>query len=429
VVTARALCWPLLAVLPLPWLLSHHASPVDLVIRHVSVIDVTSGLSSLPTDIVIDGGRILSIQPTATVQAVTELDGTGLYAIPGLIDTHVHLTVPFYPDRLAEDLRDILRDGVTSIREMGGDLPSFLPLASASSRGDSETPRIFYSALMASEEWFLTQHFPASFAAGHRPWSASIGPSTLIPAVIRDAVATGATGIKITSGITPAQLRALATAAHASGLRVWSHAAVHPGRPSDAVDAGVDVLSHATLLAWEAPDVEWSDTESPGKWVQACAALERETAVRARLFQQMRTADTLLEPTLAASRHLRPGRKKSRDPIDACGTQLARDAHEAGVRLISGTDYFLQEQGHATLHKELQMLVSEAGLRPVEALQAATTLAAKALGYDKFLGRLEPGFAADVVLLTEDPTIRIENTPRIRAVIKAGRVYAPQLLQ
>ena len=75
------------------------------------------------------------------------------------------------------------------------------------------------------------------------------------------------------------------------------------------------------------------------------------------------------------------------------------------------------------------MLVSEAGLRPVEALQAATTLAAKALGYDKFLGRLEPGFAADVVLLTEDPTIRIENTPRIRAVIKAGRVYAPQLLQ
>ena len=98
--------------------------------------------------------------------------------------------------------------------------------------------------------------------------------------------------------------------------------------------------------------------------------------------------------------------------------------HEAGARLLAGTDSFglgkhLPGLG---LQNELALLV-ESGLSPLAALQAATITAADALGQAETLGALEEGKLGDIVVLEADPLIDIQNARRVRTVVKAGRVY------
>lgn len=98
--------------------------------------------------------------------------------------------------------------------------------------------------------------------------------------------------------------------------------------------------------------------------------------------------------------------------------------HQAGARLLAGTDCFglgkhLPGLG---LQNELALLV-ESGLSPLAALQAATVTAADALGQSDTLGALEPGKLADIVVLEADPLIDIHNARRVRTVVKGGRVY------
>src|SRR6185312_4482011 len=123
--------------------------------------------------------------------------------------------------------------------------------------------------------------------------------------------------------------------------------------------------------------------------------------------------------------------------FDASGVspEMARDGfrkrqrlvsmlHEAGARLLAGTDCFgLGKQLPGLgLQNELALLV-ESGLSPLAALQAATVTAADALGQSDVLGALEPGKIADIVVLEGDPLEHIQNARRVRKVIKAGRVF------
>ena len=98
----------------------------------------------------------------------------------------------------------------------------------------------------------------------------------------------------------------------------------------------------------------------------------------------------------------------------------------AGVRIITGTD----GPGLGTLvpgyglHHELQLLV-ESGLRPGQALRAATLTAAEALGKDRELGSVEPGKLADMLILNADPLVDIGNTGKVELIIKGGKQYRP----
>jgi imidazolonepropionase-like amidohydrolase len=110
--------------------------------------------------------------------------------------------------------------------------------------------------------------------------------------------------------------------------------------------------------------------------------------------------------------------------------QLVRMLHEAGARLLAGTDCFgLGKQLPGLgLQNELALLV-ESGLSPLAALQAATVTAADALGQSSALGTLEPGKVADIVVVEGDPLSDIDNARRVRTVVKAGRVYDAQSLR
>ena len=98
----------------------------------------------------------------------------------------------------------------------------------------------------------------------------------------------------------------------------------------------------------------------------------------------------------------------------------------AGVPILAGTDGPYPQGGDA-LHNELALLV-EAGLTPLQALQAASRNAAKAMGVEKEVGTVEVGKTADLVLLGANPLVNISNTRKIDAVFLHGRWFSKQEL-
>ena len=101
---------------------------------------------------------------------------------------------------------------------------------------------------------------------------------------------------------------------------------------------------------------------------------------------------------------------------------VTRRMHQAGVRLVTGTDAAGARLVGFSLQRELVVLV-RAGLTPLEALQAATLNPAIAFGRTADLGSIEVGKLADLVLLDANPLDKIENTQKISAVIAGGRLY------
>ncbi|HEX8905927.1 MAG TPA: amidohydrolase family protein [Longimicrobiaceae bacterium] len=401
-------------------------------LTHVTLIDGMGGAPRADMTLLIGGRRIAAVFPSgsrALPASVRVEDWRGHWVIPGLIDSHVHLgTQPREPRVLRAILQAALTGGVTTVRDMGGNLDVVAPLSRAAGADTAPSPRIFYSAVLAGEgsRWFAPPLGP--IAAGHHDVGRAPGARRVVTVTeavraVADAKEIGATGIKLYSHLSPEVVRAATAAAHARGMRVWSHAFINPTRPGDAVAAGVDVLSHGDQLIWAA------STTAPGMGDAYRAAQSRliatvqptHPAVTA-VLREMRRRGTLLDPTLFIIAF------NVRDTAGAVNPRVAaqfrfaaavtRRADSLGVGIVAGTDHM----GGSTpdLHAELQLLVDSAGLTPLEAITAATRTAARALGAQDSLGTLRPGMLADLVVLDADPSGDVANTQRIAAVIKGG---------
>ena len=427
----------------IPWLLlgcaapAAHAAP-DLVLEHATVID-GSGAPALPDrTVVIRGERIEAVfasgsRPLPRDARVEDLRGR--YLIPGLIDAHVHLSgaqsgMTGY--RLL--LRSLLRGGVTSIRDMAGDdrLLGYLAL-----RADTDafpSPDIVYAALLSGPSFFKedarAQAASIGMPLGAAPWMQAISDSTDIPLAVAEARGTGATGVKLYANLTPALLRRVAVEAHRQGLRVWTHATVFPARPSDAVAAGADTISHSPYLVWEAAPTVPADyrarTRGDFRHVAADAA-----PIRA-LLEAMKARGTILDATVDAFRReatAHPGKLGA--GIVSWSYAVTGLAHRQGVLIDAGSDSAgLPDNargpdlnGLPLVHEEMALLVERCGFSPIEAIEAATRISAMAMGHGADRGTIATGKFADLVVLAADPSRDIGNTRRIAFVIKHGRIY------
>src|SRR5262249_25181090 len=98
---------------------------------------------------------------------------------------------------------------------------------------------------------------------------------------------------------------------------------------------------------------------------------------------------------------------------------VLRELHRIGVPIVAGTDQAVP--GHS-LHREIEIYAS-AGFTPMEAIQAATIVPARVMKKEKESGTIEPGKAADLIVVDGDPLADIRNLRRVSTVVKAGRVY------
>ena len=236
------------------------ASASPLLLTHATVIDGTGAAARTDMTLFIDAERIQAIyrtgsQPVPTGAQVEDLSGR--YVIPGLIDAHVHIS-DVEPDvaHYQAFLHSLLLGGVTGIRDMAGNDRLLGYLAQQSNTDAIPGPDIFYSALMAGPSFFAEDPRVAGAAPGElpgtAPWMRAIDANTDIPSAIAEAKGTGATAIKIYANLPANLVQAITTEAHRQGLRVWTHATIFPAKPSDAVAAGVDTISHSAYLIWEA---------------------------------------------------------------------------------------------------------------------------------------------------------------------------------
>lgn len=406
-----------------------------LVLAHVNLVDVRSGSVLPDRTIVVRGADIEAVlvaPPAALPDSAFVLDLSGCWVIPGLIDSHVHVS---HEGRAATEdaLHRALLGGVTTVRDMGGDARRLASLQRDAWLGEIAAPDVYYSSVFAGPEFFTDPRVvdvTRGRVAGETPWARAIRPATDARAAVLEAKGDGATAIKIYADLAPREVARVTAAAHAAGLRAWSHATIFPSRPSDAVAAGVDVISHASLLFWEGtktvPETygRHRDVPPPDTTAPLSPAL-------VPLFASMKRQGTILDATLFVTGEVArqagdPKRRAAAEAFRAYANQVVRAAHAAGVTIDAGTDDLIADGAALpNLHEELRLLVA-AGLSPIDAIRAATRTGAEVLGLGDRLGAIEAGKRANLVVLSADPTADISNTTRIRFVVKGGRLFVRQ---
>lgn len=412
--------------------LSCAASAQTVLLENITLVDVKNLELKVGQTVALDGDRISAIYDTGSKKRPadsTALDMKGLYLLPGLIDAHVHhATEPEGGDNATvtqQRLSALLRGGVTTVRDMGGDVRVLTGLKRQAELDLIQSPDIYYSVIIGGPEFFSDPRTVAS-ARGKTPgdtdWMRSVNAQTDFDALMLRTLGTGATGIKIYAKVPAELMPKLSAAAKKHGVRVWAHAYVVPAKPADAVQAGVEVISHAPDLAatvissyenWRRKDLPVSDDVKKASF---------DGANYLPLLTQMKQQGTMLDATLTIFHQLQQ-RNLNAATIYQHGVLLTRLAHQQGIKIVAGTDYLTDKAGldYPMVHQEMQLLVEQAGLTPLEAIQAATLHGAEAIGIADKVGSIEVGKKANLMILSADPTKSISNSRQISHVIKNGQ--------
>ena len=372
------------------------------------VVDGTGRATLEDAIVLVRDGRIDSVGPRAEIEippGALRIDVRGKTILPGLWDMHTHVTqVEWGPVYLAA--------GVTTVRDMGNELELITALRDAISSGSALGPRLLLAGLVDGGG-------PNAFGT-----VAAAAPEEG-RAVVRRYRDLGFQQVKLYNLLEPDVVAAIADEAHRSGMTVTGHV---PAAMTlhQAVEAGMDHIAHLAVR------------DEPGS----------EELLRTVRF--LREHGTVVDPTLSWGELLghsistpiasfQPGFPKIPSPLrrlfDSAGNadvepaaararverglRIVGELHRAGVPIVAGTDEGIP--GHS-LHREIELYV-EAGLTPLEALQTATIVPARAMELEKELGTVEGGKRADLVVLDADPLERISNIRSVRFVVTDGRMY------
>jgi imidazolonepropionase-like amidohydrolase len=381
-----------------------------------------------PSTIIIVDGRIQSVTPglTPAPAGARLIDLSNRTVLPGLIDAHVHfMSVPgaaYWRDAVdtddymtlvgAHNALTTLRAGFTTVRDLGSGGTTGFALKRAIDEGLVPGPRMLVSGTPLSTiggHGDVAGFRPEVIAAldGHNTCTGADECAARVRALARsgaDVIKFMATGGVLSQGdrglgqsFTDAEMRAIVETAHALGLKVAAHAHADEGIAA-AVRAGVDSIEHGTFA-------------SPAT------------------IQLMRQRGTTLVPTLMAFVGIRERlghniytplvESKVRMTLEVVG-RAARLAHQAGVPIVFGTDAGVYEHGRNA--GEFSELVQRAGLTPAEAIAAASTGAARLLGLENEVGRIAPGYSADLIAVAGDPLADVHALEHVDFVMVRGRI-------
>lgn len=423
------------------------ASTLD--IDDVTVIDMKGGPPLTHRSVIVHGHRILAIvgpeerEKASRVQAVL-IDGKGKFLIPGLWDMHVHMVFgEWFPRGKEVTLPLFIANGVTGVRDMGGELEVLQQWRKDISTGKMLGPRIVMSGPMLDGPH---PRFPSSIAIktpedGRR--------------AVEDLKQRGADFIKLQSLIPRDAVFAIADEAKKQEISFVGHVP-DAVRASEMSRAGQKSLEHLIgIFEGSSPleDEFIKGTKSEGKFLSTydpkralalfallaknqtwqCPTLVWERGgnlidqkdfagdTRAKYVPAYWKDVTWKRFTNEITHDFNTDDRATRQRFVDKELEVVNEMHKAGIPFLAGTDtppgvYVFPG---FSLHEELQRFVA-AGFTPMEALQTATINPAKFLGKENDLGTIEPGKYADLVLLSANPLDDIGNTQKIAAVIVNG---------
>ncbi len=403
-----------------------------LAITGATLEDSTGAPAIADSVIVIKDGLIAAAGPRSAVKipkGATVLDATGKYAIPGLWDMHAHYEqVEWGPIYLAA--------GVTSVRDVGNEFDFIHALHEELDRKQNPAigPHLEFAGIIDG----IGQYSLGAVTADT--------PEQAV-ALVAKYKAAGAKQIKIYSSVKPDVVKAISAAAHERGMTVTGH--IPEGMTAiEGINDGMDQINH---IQYEFPYFAHQPTGADGKLDRTKPPIVELDGPKAKeLIAALQAHHTVLDPTMALFEtfmntvpldqlepgvdHVAPQLHEALDSPPAAADKAAvataewqalvsslRTLHAAGIPIVAGTDQCIP--GYS-LHREMEIYV-QAGFTPLEALQSATIVAARALGVEKESGSLEAGKRGDVLLLDADPLADIHNSRKVWRTVAAGAVYDP----
>lgn len=397
------------------------------------IIDGVSSKVLTSQTIVVEQGRIVAVENgyREAVAGDELIDLRAATVMPGLMDMHVHITSEYSRsselDRFKKNAADVALDGAmfaertlqagfTTVRDLGDSFTASLALRNAINSGKLAGPRIF-----ASGKSIATTGGHADPTNG---WAQHLGGQNVGPRdgvidgtdeatqAVRQRYKDGSDLIKITAtggvlsiaknGLNPQfteeEIRAVVATARDYGFTVAAHAHGAEGMKR-AVRAGVDSIEHGTFM-------------------------DEET------MRLMRERGTYYVPTITAGQWVFDRSQEDgffpqvvRPKAALVGPQIQSTfakAYRAGVRIMFGTDTGVSAHGDNA--REFVLMV-DAGMPAMEAIQSATIVPARFLGIEDRLGSVESGKIADLIAVPGDPLTDISLMRRVNFVMKDGIVY------
>lgn len=398
-------------------------------IHKVNIIDVKNNLLIENQTIIIDDGIIAAIIDSDTYSendSTQTLNFNGHFITPGLIDAHVHLgTNPSSGDNLAatlDRLNYLLTNGVTTVRDMAGDARYLSFLSRQASLDEITSPDIHFCALLAGESFFKdprTRAAAQGVPPGTAPWMRAVTADADLDQIIAEAKGTGATGIKIYADLDFRNVQKIVRAAHAQEMKVWAHSCIFPARPSEVCQAGVDVMSHATYLAWEGEeDIPSSATNRHRKH----EGFSIKDPSFSSLIETMSIKQTILDATLCVYKRYFPD-----STLYQYGVSLTNLAYQNNVKIGVGTDLALTDlSGTVPIIQEMLALQEDVGMQAIEVIQAATIVNAEMIGEEHRIGSIEVGKNANLLILKKNPIEDLNHLKDLEVVIKNGQLFNAQ---
>jgi imidazolonepropionase-like amidohydrolase len=412
-------------------------------IRNVTVIPCT-GVPPVENAIVlIRNDRIAAIGPAAEIvipAGARIIEGAGKFLIPGFIDLHAHLS-----KARASALGLFVTNGVTTIRDMGGDYEELLRWRRDVQTGARIGPRILMAGPILESVRNVERMRKDPPEARIEPFERvriPVGSPAEARRVVAELASREIDFLKIRTFQDRETYLALNKAADAHGISLVGHVSGIP--PEVVLDAGQDGVDHNFY-----PSLE-------GKTREERLVFWRKFAARG--VPIVPTLVTLFETTFPSVERLRSVVEDDEGKIDPRRRYLSkymvldwreqvlertderleswrkiweevirrdlREMHEAGMDLLVGTDVAaLNIFPGFSIHDEMALFVTELGMTPAEVIERATGRSARFLRIADSVGTVERGKVADLVLLEANPIQDIRNTRRIAAVVLRGTPY------
>ena len=396
-----------------------------------TLIDGTGSAPVVDAAVVIRHGRILAAGPRAKVKVpkhANVVDAHGKTILPGLWDMHAHFEqVEWGPIYLAA--------GVTTVRDCGNEFEFITAIRDAVAQGRGLGPRLLLAGIVDGSGPMALGVERVDTPEQARAW-------------VDRYHAAGFRQIKIYSSVKLEQVKVVAHEAHRLGMTVTGHVPI--GLTAfQVIDAGQDQINHISYITdiMHAPFP--SDMSRVDK-AKATATLDLDSPEAQKALSFLKDHHTVVDPTMAlfelftattakVPASFEPGvgkvapelaqqltdveppseRSEISEKLFQKELAIVGALHHAGIPVIAGTD---QAVPGYSLHREIELYV-QAGFTPLEAIQAATIVPARAMGLGQESGTVEKGKRADLLLIDGNPLEDIHNTRNIEYVITNGVMY------
>ncbi|RKE94799.1 amidohydrolase family protein [Ichthyenterobacterium magnum] len=416
------------------------------IMYHANIIDVENGKTLKDKAIIIDSGLIKRIGDFKNLKSLVSKNKhynvDHKYVIPGLWDMHSHI------DQLSDDFehsKSMLSlytlNGVTSIREMGGNWTKIKQLREAS-KESHYSPTILTAGPILENKAFVDWVAKVDNDPEFKKNRVRIANASEVEKVVDSVKKLGVDFLKIRTAATKEVFFEIMKQAKAKGLKLSGHVDKKVDL-YDAVKSGISSLEHLDIL--QLPEMSDAKMDSIVLLMKELKTGYSPTLIyfkNHRIYDRTKIKSFLNDSTYSnfpkrayASKSLLKKSKlsiKRSEGSQVPWNELETNFMKFATKIVQNNVSVLASTDGAnalvlpgfSLHEELQLYKSELKMSPLQILQSATINPSKYFGFESKLGLVKEGYVADLIVLDKNPLLNIKNTETINSVIKSGKLIS-----